>query len=99
MMISDRCMTVANRRGNAKIEGSAKTISMPRKIRELKAQISREGFVYLPKRGKGSHERWRHSLLKKTLTIPGKDGDDVPRYLEKQLGELLAELEKLKEDL
>jgi predicted RNA binding protein YcfA (HicA-like mRNA interferase family) len=99
MMISDRCMTVANRRGNAKIEGSAKTTSMPRKIRELKAQISREGFVYLPKRGKGSHERWRHSLLKKTLTIPGKDGDDVPRYLEKQLGELLAELEKLKEDL
>jgi hypothetical protein len=33
---------------------------MPRKIRELKAQIAREGFVYLPKRGKGSHERWRH---------------------------------------
>ncbi|WAL61781.1 type II toxin-antitoxin system HicA family toxin [Thermocoleostomius sinensis] len=56
---------------------------MPRKIRELKAQISREGFVYLLKRGKGSHERWRHSLLKKTLTISGKDGDDVPRYLEK----------------
>jgi len=38
---------------------------MPRKIRELKAQIAHEGFVYLPKRGKGSHERWRHPLLKK----------------------------------
>jgi predicted RNA binding protein YcfA (HicA-like mRNA interferase family) len=71
---------------------------MPRKIRELKAQIVREGFVYLPKRGKGSHERWRHPLLRKTLTISGKDGDDVPIYLEKQLIQLLIELEALRED-
>ncbi|AFZ19011.1 type II toxin-antitoxin system HicA family toxin [Allocoleopsis franciscana] len=71
---------------------------MPRKIRELKAQIAREGFIYLPKRGKGSHDRWRHPLLRKTLTIPGKDGDDVPLYLEKQLAQLLTELEELRED-
>jgi len=64
----------------------------------LKAQITREGFVYLPKRGKGSHERWRHPLIGKTVTIPGKDGDDVPLYLEIQLAKLLAELEKLRED-
>ena len=69
---------------------------MPRKIRELKAQISREGFVHLPKRGKGSHERWQHPLLRKTLTIPGKDGEDVPRYLEKQLAQLLTELAALR---
>ncbi|MBE9004497.1 type II toxin-antitoxin system HicA family toxin [Fortiea sp. LEGE XX443] len=71
---------------------------MPRKIRELKAQIARKGFIYLPKRGKGSHERWRHPLLRKTLTIPGQDGDDVPIYLEKQLAKLLTELEELRED-
>ncbi|MEG4317332.1 MULTISPECIES: type II toxin-antitoxin system HicA family toxin [unclassified Microcoleus] len=71
---------------------------MPRKIRELKVQIARQGFVYLPKRGKGSHERWRHPLLKKTLTISGKDGDDVPLYLEKQLAELLTKLNELRED-
>ena len=70
---------------------------MPRKIREVKSQIAREGFIYLPKRGKGSHERWRHPLLGKTLTISGKDGDDVPLYLEKQLANLLAALE-LRED-
>lgn len=70
---------------------------MPRKIRELKAQIAREGFVFLPKRGKGSHERWKHPLIERTLTIAGKDGDDVPLYLEKQLAKLLSELEKLKE--
>jgi predicted RNA binding protein YcfA (HicA-like mRNA interferase family) len=71
---------------------------MPRKLREFKAQITREGFVYLPKRGKGSHERWRHPLLRKTLTISGKDSDDVPIYLEKQLAQLLAELKKLREN-
>ncbi|MCB8752318.1 type II toxin-antitoxin system HicA family toxin [Planktothrix agardhii] len=71
---------------------------MPRKIRELKAQILREGFIYLPKRGKGSHQRWRHPLLRKTLTIPGKDGDDVPFYLEKQLEKLLTELKNLNEE-
>ncbi|MCY7393189.1 MAG: type II toxin-antitoxin system HicA family toxin [Leptolyngbyaceae cyanobacterium CAN_BIN12] len=71
---------------------------MPRKIRELKAQIVHEGFVYLPKRGKGSHERWRHPLLNKTLTIPGKDGDDVPLYLEKQIEKLLILLQESRED-
>ena len=35
-------------------------------------------------------------LLKKTLTISGKDGDDVPLYLEKQLAKLLIELEELR---
>ena len=68
---------------------------MPRKIREFKAQVAREGFVYLPKRGKGSHERWRPPMLSQTLTISGKDGDDVPIYLEKQLTKLLDEIKKL----
>lgn len=71
---------------------------MPRKIRALKTQIAREGFEFLPKRGKGSHERWRHPLLGKTMTIPGKDGDDVPLYLEKQLIQLLIELNTLREE-
>lgn len=71
---------------------------MPRKIREFKTQITREGFVYLSKRGKGSHERWQHPLIKKTLTISGKNGDDVPLYLEKQLAKLLIEIEKLNEE-
>ena len=69
---------------------------MPRKIRELKAQMAREGFVKLPKRSKGSHERWKHLKIRETMTISGKDGSDVPRYLEKQLATLLIRLEKLR---
>lgn len=45
---------------------------------------------------KGSHERWQHPLIKKTLTISGKDGDNVPLYLEKQLTQLLIELQQLR---
>jgi predicted RNA binding protein YcfA (HicA-like mRNA interferase family) len=71
---------------------------MPRKIREFKAQVAREGFIYLPKRGKGSHECWQHPLIKKNLTVPGKDGDDVPIYLEKQLTKLLIQLQQLREN-
>jgi len=37
-------------------------------------------------------------LIGKTLTIPGKDGDGVPLYLEKQLAKLLTELKELRED-
>jgi predicted RNase H-like HicB family nuclease len=53
---------------------------MPRKIREFKAEIARKGFIYLPKRRKGSHERWQHPLLGKTLTVSGKDGDEPIQY-------------------
>jgi len=52
----------------------------------------------LPKRGKGSHERWRHPLIGKTLKISGQNGDDVPLYLEKQLEKLLTAIEALREE-
>ena len=44
----------------------------------------------MPKRGNGSHEPWRHPMLSQTLTISGKDVDDVPIYLEKQLAKLFG---------
>jgi hypothetical protein len=43
---------------NSRVKTTAKAVA-------IKAQIAREGFVYLPKRGKGSHERWRHPMLVK----------------------------------
>ncbi|MDF5716138.1 MAG: type II toxin-antitoxin system HicA family toxin [Rhizonema sp. NSF051] len=55
-------------------------------------------WLFAPKGGKGRHERWRHPLLGKVLTISGKDGDDVPIYLEKKLHALLTALEELRED-
>ena len=48
-------------------------------------------------KGKGSHERWQNPLLRKTLTIPGKN-EDVPLYLEKQLTKLLFAIEELRKE-
>ncbi len=70
---------------------------MPKKIRELKAMVKKAGYILQPKRGKGSHTYWKHPLLpKQPLTIPGKDGDDAPRYLETDIQRTLKKLEQLK---
>jgi predicted RNA binding protein YcfA (HicA-like mRNA interferase family) len=72
---------------------------MPKKIRELKQTISQSGFILQMKRGKGSHSYWIHPLLPSVpLTIPGKDGDDAPRYLEQQISKALQALKKIQED-
>lgn len=54
---------------------------MPRKIRQLIADLERAGFVN--RGGKGSHRNFVHSTGK-VVTVAGKPGDDVPHYLEKQ---------------
>lgn len=70
---------------------------MPKKIRELKAILLKAGFVYRP--AKGSHTFWTHSLIPdEPVTIAGKDGDDAPRYLEKQVDRVLKQLEELEEE-
>jgi predicted RNA binding protein YcfA (HicA-like mRNA interferase family) len=72
---------------------------MPKKVRELKQSVNQSGFVLQKKRGKGSHSYWIHPLLPSMpLTIPGKDGDDAPRYLEKQVEEALQALKRIQED-
>ncbi|MEM9214857.1 MAG: type II toxin-antitoxin system HicA family toxin [Cyanobacteria bacterium P01_F01_bin.150] len=72
---------------------------MPKKIRELKKILAKAGYVQLPKRGKGSHTFWVHaSLLDEPLTIPGKDGDDAPRYLEKDVKQVLKKLKDLQQE-
>jgi predicted RNA binding protein YcfA (HicA-like mRNA interferase family) len=70
---------------------------MPKKIREIKQIASQAGYVLQKGRGKGSHTYWIHPLIPAIpLTIPGKDGDDAPRYLEKELNQALTALNDLK---
>ncbi len=69
---------------------------MPNKIRELKAIVSKVGYLLQAGRGKRSHTYWKHPLLpEEPLTIPGKDGDDAPLYLEKNIKRVLKKLEEL----
>ena len=64
---------------------------MPRKIRQLKADLRKAGFVELTERGKGSHTLWRHLSSGVTVTMPGQDGDDAKPYLERELRDKIRE--------
>jgi predicted RNA binding protein YcfA (HicA-like mRNA interferase family) len=72
---------------------------MPKKIREVKQIASQAGFILQKKRGKGSHSYWVHPLIPRIpLTIPGKDGDDAPKYIEHKLAQALQALADLEEN-
>lgn len=69
---------------------------MPKKIRELKAMVTKAGYVLQPRRGKGSHTYWKHPLLpEEPLTIPGKDGDNAPLYLERSIQRVTKKLSEM----
>jgi predicted RNA binding protein YcfA (HicA-like mRNA interferase family) len=64
---------------------------MPRKIRQLKAELKVAGFVELKGRGKGSHTIWEHLDSATTVTISGQNGDDAAPYQEQQLRAAIAQ--------
>jgi predicted RNA binding protein YcfA (HicA-like mRNA interferase family) len=64
---------------------------MPRKIRELEADLARAGFIRQP--GKGSHRKWRHPKYKGSVTMSGQPGADAKSYQEERV---LAAIEAVK---
>jgi predicted RNA binding protein YcfA (HicA-like mRNA interferase family) len=62
---------------------------MPRKVRDLRADLRADGYVLLKTRGKGSHERWKHPFVAEVLTLAGKDGDDAQPYQERDVRQAL----------
>ena len=65
---------------------------MPRKIRELIAELKGAGFVN--RGGKGSHRNFWHLATGTKITISGKIGADAKIYQEKDLQRAI-ELAKL----
>ena len=55
---------------------------MPRKIRELEADLRAAGFVLNRSRGKGSHRYWEHPTARPVLSvvISGSGGADARPY-------------------
>jgi len=62
---------------------------MPRKIRELIADLEATGFAAMP--GKGSHRKFRHPRVSGSVILSGKLGDDAHHYQEKQVGNAIRE--------
>ena len=54
---------------------------MPRKIRELIADLQAAGFSN--RGGKGSHRNYVHPEVARPITISGNDGDDARKYQER----------------
>jgi predicted RNA binding protein YcfA (HicA-like mRNA interferase family) len=64
---------------------------MPRKVRELKADLRKAGFTWRP--GRGSHQFWEHPLVPDVpVVLSGHDGDDADRYQERDVRKALAKL-------
>jgi predicted RNA binding protein YcfA (HicA-like mRNA interferase family) len=66
---------------------------MPKKIRDIKAILKQAGFI--AREGKGSHTNWKHPLLPLVITIARQDGEDAPRYLERQVQAAIAKLKEM----
>jgi len=66
---------------------------VPRKIRQLIADLDRVGFVLVPGR-KGSHRKFRHPKFPGSLILSGHDGDDAQHYQERQVRNAIREASK-----
>lgn len=66
-------------------------VSIPRNIREPRADLRRAGFFL--HRTRGTHTMWKHSLLPGIgANIAGKDGADAKSYQEDEVRLALAAL-------
>lgn len=57
--------------------------SMPRKVRELIADLRKAGFSLVP--GKGSHRKFVHQSYPGAVTLSGKPSADAKIYQERQV--------------
>ncbi len=64
--------------------------AMPRKIRELIADLEKAGFIN--RGGKGSHRNFFKGNVR--VTISGKTGDDAKPYQEQKLKKALEQHEQ-----
>ena len=64
---------------------------MPRKVRELMADLKRVGFV--DRSGKGSHRNFLHTKGVR-ITLSGNPGDDAKSYQEKAVRQAITEVNR-----
>lgn len=62
---------------------------MPRKIRELIADLKKAGFEN--RGGKGGHRNFVHVNLPKPVTLSGKLGADAKKYQERAVSKAIEE--------
>lgn len=63
---------------------------MPRKVRQLIAELQRAGFVCVKGAGKGSHRKFSHPKARSVI-LSGADGEDARRYQERDVSKAIKE--------
>jgi predicted RNA binding protein YcfA (HicA-like mRNA interferase family) len=64
---------------------------MPRKIRQLKADLRKAGAYQASQ--EGSHTKWKHLLVPESMLIlSGHDGEDAKPYQERAVRDLLRKI-------
>jgi predicted RNA binding protein YcfA (HicA-like mRNA interferase family) len=66
---------------------------MPRKIRQLLADLKHAGFVQIDG-GKGSHRKFRHPRFPGSVIVSGNEGDDAHSYQEKQIRNAILDTQR-----
>ncbi len=70
---------------------------MPRKIRQLRADLRRAGWDIV--RQAGSYQIWRHPLLPGVeVNFAGQDGADAHRYQERDVREAVRQAREAREN-
>ena len=64
--------------------------AMPRKLRQLVADLQKAGF--LDRGGKGSHRNFEHLPSGTNVTLSGRAGADAKIYQEKQVKEAIEKV-------
>ena len=67
---------------------------MPKKIRELKGMLRATGWVLVPGAGKGSHTKWVHASVARSVVLSGKDGSDASPKQQRDIEKAMAEAEE-----
>ena len=65
---------------------------MPKKIRELKKLLLKNGFQV--RQGKGSHTVWRHEDLDYSIVLSGNDRNDAKKYQENEVQKAINRIKK-----
>ena len=66
---------------------------MPRKVRQLEADLGRAGFALVKDRGKGSHRWWQHPTGVR-VSLSGQAGADAHDYQEKEVRDAIREAKR-----
>jgi predicted RNA binding protein YcfA (HicA-like mRNA interferase family) len=65
---------------------------MPRKLRQLIAELQRAGFTLVKAAGKGSHRKFSHPKAR-SVFLSGADGEDAQHYQERDVRKAIKESE------